>query len=113
MRQLHAVIGMLCVTSALMTAPAFAQESATKPANQETAAPPPNPGRELVLAKCGQCHTDSMWRDQRQDTRAWEATLYRMVGRGALWSGEDIKTMASFLGTDFGPNIPRAKPAAR
>jgi hypothetical protein len=48
-----------------------------------------------------------MWRDQRQDARAWEATLYRMVGRGALWSGDEIKTMAAFLGTDFGPSVPR------
>lgn len=68
---------------------------------------PPNPGRELLLGKCAQCHTDSMWRDQRQDERAWEAALYRMVGRGAAWSGEEIKTMARYLATDFGPNSPR------
>jgi hypothetical protein len=44
-----------------------------------------------------------MWQDQRQDTRAWESNLYRMVGRGALWTTEEIKLMAEYLGTNFGP----------
>jgi mono/diheme cytochrome c family protein len=52
-------------------------------------------GAELIASKCFQCHT--------QDTRAWEANLYRMVGRGALWSTEEIKSMAEYLGTNFGP----------
>jgi len=113
MRQLLAVFSLILAILTLSPALLSAQESAPKAAPQESTAPAPNPGRELVLAKCGQCHTDSMWRDQRQDARAWEATLYRMVGRGALWTGEDIKTMAAFLGTDFGPSSPRIKPAAR
>jgi mono/diheme cytochrome c family protein len=60
-------------------------------------------GAELIATKCFQCHTQAMWQDQRQDTRAWEANLYRMVGRGALWSTEEIKLMAEYLGTNFGP----------
>jgi mono/diheme cytochrome c family protein len=60
-------------------------------------------GAELLASKCFQCHTQSMWQDQRQDTRAWEANLYRMVGRGALWTTEEIKLMAEYLGTNFGP----------
>ena len=31
--------------------------------------------------------------------------LYRMVGRGALWTADEIKLMADYLGTDFGPNV--------
>lgn len=92
-----------CAASAMAQVPAAAQP----------AVPAPNPARELLTGKCLQCHTDAMWRDQRQDARAWEATLYRMLGRGALWSGEDIKTMASYLASDFGPQSPKAKPAAR
>jgi mono/diheme cytochrome c family protein len=60
-------------------------------------------GAELIATKCFQCHTQAMWQDQRQDTRAWEANLYRMVGRGALWTTEEIKLMAEYLGTNFGP----------
>jgi mono/diheme cytochrome c family protein len=69
-----------------------------------------NPGRAVVLSKCFQCHTDAMFRDQRQDRRAWEATIYRMVGRGALWTPEEIKLMADYLGTEYDVT---AKPAAR
>jgi mono/diheme cytochrome c family protein len=61
-----------------------------------------NPGRALVLSKCFQCHNDAMFRDQRQDRRAWEATVYRMVGRGGLWTAEEIKLMADYLGTELG-----------
>ncbi len=63
-----------------------------------------NPGRALVLSKCFQCHNDAMFRDQRQDRRAWEATVYRMVGRGGLWTAEEIKLMADYLGTELGPD---------
>jgi mono/diheme cytochrome c family protein len=68
-----------------------------------------NPGRDAVMSKCFQCHTDAMFRDQRQERRAWEAAIYRMIGRGGLYTPEEIKLMADYLATDFGPN---AKPAA-
>jgi mono/diheme cytochrome c family protein len=77
------------------------------PAHAQSAAP--SPGRDLVQAKCFQCHTDTMFRDGRQDRRAWEAAIYRMVGRGGLWTSDEIKTIADYLGAEFGPD---AKPAA-
>jgi mono/diheme cytochrome c family protein len=60
-------------------------------------------GRALVYRNCFQCHTDAMFRYQRQDRRAWEATIYRMIGRGALWTPDEISMMAEYLGTDLGP----------
>ena len=81
----------------LLSVPAFAQDASAQS------------GRAVVLSKCFQCHTDAMFRDQRQDRRAWEATIYRMIGRGALWTPEEIKVMADYLGTDYGI---AAKPAA-
>jgi mono/diheme cytochrome c family protein len=69
-----------------------------------------NPGHVLVLSKCFQCHTDAMYRDMRQDRRAWEATVYRMIGRGALWTPEEIKLMADYLGTEYGPAAKSATP---
>jgi len=71
--------------------------------------PASNPGRDAVMSKCFQCHTDAMFRDNRQDRRAWEATIYRMIGRGGLYTADEIKLMADYLATDFGPG---AKPAA-
>jgi hypothetical protein len=95
--------------------PALAQDVAPARAASAPAAPPAapaHPARALTMTKCFQCHTEAMWRDQRLDARGWEATLYRMVARGAVWSGDDIKAMAGFLSTDFGPGVPRSAPMA-
>lgn len=81
----------------LLAAPASAQQPAT------------HKGLEIIKAKCFQCHTDAMFRDHRQERRGWEATIYRMIGRGGLWTPDEVKLMADYLGTDFGPNV---KPAA-
>jgi mono/diheme cytochrome c family protein len=64
---------------------------------------PVGPGREIVQRKCAQCHAATMWTALRQDRRAWESTLYRMVGRGALWTPEEINAMADYLAQIRGP----------
>ena len=61
------------------------------------------PGKDLLMSKCFQCHGEKMWKDLKQDRRKWEGVLYRMVGRGALWTEDEINTMASYLATGFGP----------
>ena len=63
---------------------------------------PDAPGRDILLGRCFQCHGDTMWRDHRQDLRGWEGVLYRMVGRGALWSEQEIGTMAGYLAAVYG-----------
>jgi mono/diheme cytochrome c family protein len=60
------------------------------------------PGKEVLQSKCFQCHGEGMWKDLRQDRRRWEGVLYRMVGRGALWTEDEINTMAGYLATAFG-----------
>jgi mono/diheme cytochrome c family protein len=84
----------LVLTLAVMP-PALAQQPRSSPGF------PDAPGKEVLLGKCFQCHSPGMWADQRQDRRAWEATLYRMVGRGALWSEDEIKRMADYLGATY------------
>lgn len=64
---------------------------------------PDAPGKEVLLSKCFQCHGGGMWQDLRQDRRKWEGTLYRMVGKGALWTEEEINAMAQYLAAVFGP----------
>ena len=92
-----ALIALACAPLLMAAAPVAAQQQQPK-------------GAELVATKCAQCHTAAMWQDQRQDARAWEANLYRMVGRGALWTTEEIKAMAEYLATDFGPNAKPSEP---
>ena len=89
---------LACAPVVLWSAAAMAQQPKQAP-------PAEHKGLTVLKSKCFQCHTDAMWRDQRQDARAWKANLYRMVGRGALWTTDEIDQMADYLGTDFGPNV--------
>src|SRR5712692_4656107 len=95
------VSAALAFASLLLAAAAHAQDAAQQGAQ--------HPGRSVVMSKCFQCHTDAMFRDQRQDRRGWEAAIYRMIGRGGLWTQEEIRLMADYLGSDFGPG---SKPAS-
>ena len=63
---------------------------------------PDAPGRDVLTAKCFQCHGPNMFISHRQDRRGWESTLYRMVGRGALWTEDEIKAMADYLASVYG-----------
>jgi len=97
---------VLCA-AIFLAAPAAAQQPPAADSG------PQHPGREVLMGKCFQCHTDAMWRDHRAERRGWEAAIHRMIGRGGLWTAEEIKLMADYLGTDFGPDAPRAAPPAR
>jgi len=83
----------------LLAQPALAQEK--KPAAAAVGFPDA-PGKDVLVSKCFQCHSPNMWMDQRQDRRAWESALYRMVGRGALWTQDEIRQMADYLGEVYG-----------
>jgi cytochrome c5 len=73
------------------------------PARTGVAALPDFPGRDVLTSKCTQCHAMSMWTALRQDRKAWDSVLYRMVGRGALWTEDDIRAMAGYLARVRGP----------
>jgi len=92
------ILKLLPVALALALAPCAAGAQQAKPIGF-----PDAPGRDLTLRLCFQCHADTMWRDHRQDRRGWEGVLYRMVGRVALWSEDEINAMAGYLGAVYGP----------
>jgi|SRR5690242_3141090 hypothetical protein len=80
--------------SVFLSLPAIAQRA--KPAGF-----PDAPGKDVFISKCFQCHAPTMWQDNRQDRRGWESVLYRMVGRGALWTEDEIRTMADYLAVAY------------
>jgi hypothetical protein len=90
-RILVALLGALFISGA-----ALAQQKPQAPGF------PDAPGKETLLAKCMQCHSPGMWMDHRQDRRGWESVLYRMIGRGALWTEDEIKAMADYLAAVYG-----------
>lgn len=77
--------------------------SAAAPADG-TATLPDGPGKDVLMNKCFQCHAQGLWTDLRQDRRAWEGVLYRMVGRRALWTEDEINAMAAYLARIRGPD---------
>ena len=91
---------ILFALSLLVTTGAAAQTQTPPPA---VGAENAGPGREILQRKCAQCHAATMWTALKQDRRAWESTLYRMVGRGALWTPEEIGAMADYLAQIRGP----------
>ena len=70
---------------------------------------PDAPGKEVLVGKCFQCHAPTMWQDHRQDRTGWEGVLYRMVGRGALWTEDEIRTMAEYLAAAYGRQAAASK----
>jgi len=70
---------------------------------------PDGPGKDMLMSKCFQCHNEGMWKDHRTDRRGWEAALYRMIGRGAIWTEEEINLMASYLSAALGPQAKASK----
>src|SRR5205814_3040013 len=91
----HPMRPLTLVLALAVTAPALAQQS------RDARGFPDAPGKDVLVGKCFQCHSPGMWSDHRQDRRGWEATLYRMVGRGALWSEDEIRKMADYLGATY------------
>jgi len=79
---------------------ASATSAQVAPAPQTAAQPP---GAAIFAKKCTQCHQATMWNSLKQDRKAWESVLYRMVGRGALWTQDEINAMADFLAQTRGP----------
>jgi len=96
------------VLSSLIAATLLFSLSTGQGAEQESSGFVDAPGKELLMSKCFQCHGEKMWKDLKQDRRRWEGVLYRMVGRGALWTEEEINTMAVYLATAFGPQSGKA-----
>jgi len=90
---------LLLLVALAVCGAAFAQRGAR---GAEAVGFPDGPGKDVLVTKCFQCHGPNMWMALRQDRRAWESTLYRMVGRGALWTEDEIKAMADYLGTAYG-----------
>lgn len=91
---------LLLVAGVLAGTPAVAGADRAPQAKPATA---DAPGKEILQRRCFQCHAAGMWTSLRQDRKAWEGVLYRMVGRGALWTEAEIGAMAEFLAQTRGP----------
>ena len=94
------IAAVLACAPLLLAAPANAQDAA----QQASATSRTQRGDEQMLPVPYRLRCGAM---PAAGCRGWEAALYRMVGRGGVWTTEEIKLMADYLGTDFGPNASR------
>jgi len=60
-----------------------------------------DPGQQLLAEQCFGCHGEGMWSDLETDRRGWESVLYRMIGRGALWTTDQVAVMADYLANTY------------
>jgi mono/diheme cytochrome c family protein len=58
-------------------------------------------GQETVAKECFRCHNDGMWKDVRTDHDGWTSVVYRMLGRGGVWTEEQIQAMADYLAESY------------
>ena len=65
--------------------------------NSRPAPGSPQAAEALFNSKCFACHGDVYWKNVRRDRKEWTGIIYRMVGRGALWTEEEINIMAEYL----------------
>lgn len=56
-----------------------------------------NPGQRMLAEQCFRCHGEGMWTDLKTDRSGWLSVLYRMIGRGGVWTEDQINVMADYL----------------
>lgn len=66
----------------------------------------PLSGAALLEARCNQCHTLAPVEVARKTPQEWEATVYRMIGKGARLSDDEARQMVEFLSETYGIQRP-------
>jgi len=63
----------------------------------------PNSGAELLEQRCSVCHPASRATDKKKTAEEWEATVQRMMGKGAKLSEEEKQTLVNYLAATYKP----------
>jgi cytochrome c5 len=72
------------------------------PAGAAVAALPSGPGKELVETRCTACHDLERVAVVKRQKADWPALVANMVGRGAVASPDEARTIVSYLAAHFG-----------
>jgi cytochrome c5 len=63
---------------------------------------PDGPGKDLVEARCTACHDLERVAVVKRHKAEWPALVANMVGRGAVATPEEVRTISSYLTSHFG-----------
>jgi mono/diheme cytochrome c family protein len=78
------------IVALMSSAAAFAQEAKE------------GPGKDLFMEKCTQCHGVQDVLGKRNNIAGWEATVRQMVSLGAPLTEDEVKTVSTYLATQYG-----------
>jgi len=65
--------------------------------------PPAIGGAELLEERCSVCHSSSRPKTAKKTGEEWDATVTRMMGKGAKLSEKEKKTLADYLSATYKP----------
>ena len=70
--------------------------------SSESSALPDEPGREILVRSCVQCHAMEMILGAKKSEAEWKQTVDRMVGYGANVSSEEQSLVVKYASAHFG-----------
>lgn len=67
------------------------------------AADKPAVGAELLEKRCSVCHPSARPKSFKKSAEQWEATVTKMMGKGAKLSADEKKTLVDYLAKTYKP----------
>lgn len=65
--------------------------------------PPADNGAELLEQRCSECHASTRAKKAEKTREQWEATVLRMMDKGAKLSEAEKKTLVDYLSATYKP----------
>ncbi|MCJ7625451.1 MAG: hypothetical protein MUO76_18280 [Anaerolineaceae bacterium] len=66
-----------------------------------TATPEVDQGQQLVASRCTVCHTLGTVETKKADRDGWQATVERMIGKGAQLNATEQELVIDYLALNF------------
>lgn len=60
-------------------------------------------GAALLEQRCSVCHPSQRPKSAKKTPEQWEATVTRMIGKGAKLTADEKKTLVDYLGNTYKP----------
>ncbi len=96
--EIESVIAYLAATSGPDAAPPGGSEESSS----QNSALPDEPGREILVRSCVQCHAMEMILEAKKSEAEWKQTVDRMAGYGANVSPEEQDLVVKYASAHFG-----------
>ena len=97
--EIEPVIAYLAATYGPDSTPPGASEASSSPGSR---ALPDEPGREILVRSCVQCHAMEMILEAKKSEAEWKQTVDRMAGYGANVSPEEQALVVKYASEHFG-----------